>query len=380
MFTQLCKRYLKKANADHYDVDSALDITSGIELCQSNHYDCIVLDYKLPDGTGTQMLQSLNESMGCDAVPPAIILTASTGGQAATDAIRSDARDFIVKSDITPSTITYAIKSARHKAQLERELRQKYNQLQQSYLEQQKKTEEIKRFYHTVSHEVKTPVTAMLEFVNLLNDEIAGPLNDEQHTLLQYTHECCETIVQHFDGLLDVARLDTNKIQLDMKTHSPVELIQFCVAGAQGLAKEKKILLQCYVDPELPDCLFDARRIRQVFSNLIENAIKFSSENGNVTVEGVSCEQGNYIEICVCDTGCGIPDTDQENVFDRLYQVQYGTEHTASSGGLGLGLSIAREITKLHHGEIRVESVEGEGATFRVRLPVCAVNNPDKRT
>lgn len=370
MFIALCKTYLKKSKTVNYIAESAHNVVSGLNKCLSNEYDCLIVDYRLPDGTGTQMLELVKQQLGQKKVPPTIVLTASSARQAATDAIRSDAVDFIVKSDVSPSSLDYAIHNAQHKAILEGELRSQYDQLTLAYKELKDKTEEITRFYHTVSHEVKTPVSAMREFVQLLNDQVAGPVNEEQQVLLKFTTECCDTIVRHFHDLLDIARIDTDKMPLHLDAHSPEPLIQFCVKGAQGLARDKEITLQHRVDPGMPSCLIDARRIKQVLSNLIENAIKFTPCGGRVTVEAYCKKPEKLVEFNVTDTGCGIPDAAKEKVFDRLYQVPLGSEHEASSGGMGLGLSIAREIVQRHNGELLVESTVGYGATFRVLLPI----------
>lgn len=369
-FAHLCKRFLKRSTQFSFKVHHATNAKGGREIFKKADIDFLILDYHLPDGTGTKLLQELYLETDEQAQPPAIVLTASTSQETAIDAFRSQATDFMVKSDVSQTSLCHAIDNARSKAELRNALRENHVRLAQTCEELQKKNEEITRFYHTVSHEIKTPITAMVEFLQLLKDGVVGPLTNEQRSVLTLTNECCETITQHFHDLLEVTRFDTGKLHLDIDEHQIDNLVCGCVKGAQGIARNKGISLQAELGASNCVGWMDRRRIQQVIGNLIDNALKFTQSGGNVVVKTHYCCSEKQIGIVVSDTGCGIPNENLAKIFDRLYQVKQGIGHEAAPDGLGLGLCISQEIVTAHKGEISVSSTPGEGTSFKVTIPV----------
>ena len=368
----LCRRYLQKASHSSFDVHHTTDAASGLRMCQENEYDCLILDYYLPDSTGAALLQDMQKAVKT-VLPPAIFLTSSRGQDVAIDAIRSQATDFMLKSDVTATTLCYAVENALSKAKLRNQLQANHLQLERTCEELEKKNEEITRFYHTVSHEVKTPLTAMLEFVQLLSEEVVGPVTDGQKKILGFTSECCHTISKHFDDLLEITRFDTGKLHLELDDCHINDLVDCCVLGAQGIARDKSITLQAELAENAPHSFIDQRRVQQVIANLIDNALKFTDAEGCITVKTSCCEgpdgTAETVQIAVSDTGCGIEVHHQSKIFERLYQVEDGARHEAAPEGLGLGLCIIQEIVAAHHGEISVSSTPGMGTTFTVSLP-----------
>ena len=370
----LCKRYLQRTADSCFEVDHATDAKSGLMMCHENDYDCLVLDYYLPDSTGAALLQDIQRNAGTAVLPPAIFLTSSRGQDVAIDAIRSQASDFMLKSDVTATTLAYAVENALSKAKLRNQLQANHQTLERTCQELEKKNEEITRFYHTVSHEVKTPLTAMLEFVQLLSEGVVGPVTEDQERILAFTSECCHTISKHFDDLLEITRFDTGKLHLELELCKINDLVDCCVLGAQGVARAKEVTLKSELDNSAPCSSVDQRRVQQVVANLIDNALKFTDAGGCITVQtgrskGVDASDDASV-ILVSDTGCGIASEHQAKIFERLYQVEDGAQHEAAPEGLGLGLCIIREIVAAHHGDISVQSTPGVGTTFTVSLPI----------
>jgi len=254
------------------------------------------------------------------------------------------------------------LRDVTERKHIEEQLREVNEKLRQKH-------EELQSFYHTVSHELKTPLTSAREFVSLVLEGLVGPLTDTQKEYLLIAQESCDQMRDCINDMLDTTRLDTGKMRLDLKRRSLSSLIQKVVTMFTPAAEQKHIRLAGKVHPRLPDVLMDHGRIEQVITNLLNNAMRFTPEGGRITVDAAPVSgEVNFIEVEVRDTGCGIPPEHLSHVFDRLYQVQTG--NGAGSKGLGLGLHICRELVHLHGGDIRVESEPGKGSAFFFTLQV----------
>ncbi|MFK8083951.1 MAG: ATP-binding protein [Granulosicoccus sp.] len=366
-FRALCARFLKRASAlKGVSVQLAETAREAIDMYRMHDYDCLVVDYRLPDSTGTEMLSALQEEHG-NETPASIVLTAGGGEEAAIQAIRVDAADFIPKSEVTRTSLGRAIANAIVKSRLQRSVTHQNTELRHAYGTLQQKTEEIKQFYHNVSHEVKTPLTAIREFQQLLHDEICGQLSTEQKSLINYSLESCDQITLLFNDLLDVTRMESGKFSIDPKFQSPIPLIDQCISAIEPQATRKRINVNNLVASDLPDLYIDKNRFVQILANLLSNALKFTDCDGTITVES-QCHP-NEFALTVCDTGCGISSSSIVRIFDRLYQEKQGQNLEASSAGLGLGLSIARDIAQKHGGDIAVSSEVGQGSQFTLTIP-----------
>ncbi|HEY6168131.1 MAG TPA: response regulator [Verrucomicrobiae bacterium] len=232
------------------------------------------------------------------------------------------------------------------------------------------KHEELQKFYHTVSHELKTPLTSGREFVSLVLEGLGGPVTETQKDYLGIARESCDQMRTCINDMLDVTRLETGKMSIELNPGCVGELVTRVVSMLKPAASRRKIQLSCEVQPDVPHIPMDETRIAQVLTNLLNNALKFTPEGGRISVT-VSCPpaQPGEVLISVADTGRGIPRENLNRIFDRLYQVR--DADAASCKGLGLGLFICRELVSLHGGAIRVESEPGKGSTFFVTLPVA---------
>ena len=230
------------------------------------------------------------------------------------------------------------------------------------------RNDEIQNFYHTLSHELKTPLTSAREFVSITMDGLAGPLNTTQKEYLGIAKESCDQLRACVNDLLDATRLETNKLSLELKLVAISALVHRVLASMGWMAAEKKIELRQEIQTELPEIAIDEHRITQVLTNLLSNAIKHTPEFGTIVITARQApERAELLEISVRDTGCGIPKEEQERIFDRLYQIKAGDATTEQ--GVGLGLYLCRELVQLHGGNIWVESESGQGSTFSFVLP-----------
>jgi signal transduction histidine kinase len=383
-YLDLSSRLLARSNSVEFNVDTASNIRDAFCKCKTHDYECLLVDYKLPDGSGTDIIDLLDEYFeGMDQrdriPPPTIIVTADAGQHAATQAIRAGAVDFIAKRDVTPQSVRRAIIHAVEKSRLETSVKQRsvalenaYELLENANKQLESKRREILNFYHTLSHEVKTPLAAAREFVSLVKDGAAGEIQDEQRELLEYAMDSCDQIKYQFTELLELARIDSGKMKLDLRTVTLDKIVKRCVASvAESLRKKRIEIVVSDIDPALT-VYCDTDRIVQVISNLLTNAVRFTDTGGKISLSLLDLQSDRKVRVIVTDTGCGIAEDELDLVFERLYQVdRTGTESTQT--GLGLGLSICRELLNLHDCQLRVSSNLGIGSEFYFELPQTAV-------
>ena len=221
-------------------------------------------------------------------------------------------------------------------------------------------------FLATLSHELRTPLSAILGWTQvLLRGRTANAV--DQHRAIEVIDRNARAQVQLIDDLLDLSRIMTGKLRLDVQQVAIADVVQAAMDSAGPAAAAKEIRLVCLLDPARTVVSGDAGRLQQVVWNLLTNAIKFTPRGGRVQV--LLQRVNSHIELSVSDTGIGISAAFLPQVFDRFSQRD--SSSTRTHGGLGLGLAICRQLVELHGGTIRAASPgEGEGSTFYVELPV----------
>ena len=236
------------------------------------------------------------------------------------------------------------------------------------YVEAQEANRTKDEFLAVLSHELRTPLNAILGYARLLR---GGILTGEKADRgLQTLERNATWLTQIVEDVLDVSRIISGKIRLDVQAVSLPLIVDNAVATVQPASDAKGVRLQTIIDPRVGPVSGDPDRLQQVVWNLVSNAVKFTAKNGRVQVR---LERVNSnVEIVVSDTGIGIRPDFLPYVFERFRQAEAGT--TRKTGGLGLGLAIVRHIVEMHGGTVDASSAgEGQGATFRVRLPVMIV-------
>jgi signal transduction histidine kinase/DNA-binding response OmpR family regulator len=220
-------------------------------------------------------------------------------------------------------------------------------------------------FLATVSHELRTPLNAMLGWLRLIE---AGQVAAERQAQAITTVTRNATVLAHLvEELLDVSRVITGKMRIDLQAVAPAAVVEAALAIAQPGAAAKNITITTDIDPAAGPVLADAGRLQQVVWNLATNAVKFTPEGGKIDV--ALRRAGSSIEIVVSDNGGGIAPEMLPFVFERFRQ---GEDATTRTQGLGLGLSIVRHLVELHGGDVHASSAgKGQGATFTVRLPIA---------
>jgi len=232
----------------------------------------------------------------------------------------------------------------------------------------QREVEKLKSdFVAKVSHEIRTPLIAMEKSLGLILNKTTGPLSGEQSKFLAITERNLKRLTLLINDLLDLSKLEAGKVQLVREPTSVEKVIEEPLLVFKNWAETKSIRIEKKVQQGLPEINIDANRIIQVINNLMGNAIKFTPDNGTITVEALLC-QDKEIEISVKDTGIGIPKEELPKLFNKFFQVSANLR--TDIRGTGIGLTIAKEIVDLHGGKIWVESEVGKGTRFIFTLPL----------
>jgi signal transduction histidine kinase len=216
----------------------------------------------------------------------------------------------------------------------------------------------------TVSHELKTPLTSLRLAVHVLLEEAVGPLTPKQLELLMDARDNAERLLAMVNELLDLARLERGRQQLDLKPVQPAELLRAAAEAIGPRAADKGLEVIVEVPDGLPDVAADAQRLGHALDNLLTNAVTYTERGGYITLRARTL--GDTVILEIADTGCGIVPEYLPHVFDKFFRVP----GQSKGQGTGLGLAIVREIVTAHGGTITCDSRLGEGTVFRLMLPV----------
>jgi signal transduction histidine kinase len=271
-----------------------------------------------------------------------------------------------------------------------RELQEKNAKLQEAY-DRLKELDRLKsNFLATVSHELRTPLTSIIGYSEMLTEGIAGELQPEQREFVGTIHEKGEQLLQLIMSLLDLSKLESGTLSMKKKAVAIPAVLGEVVTTITPNARKKGVTVKLETEPKLIELRADPERLRQVFINLCDNAMKFTPKGGTITmrartVQGSADAAGDdddgfalmapaqaKLEVRVIDTGIGIPPKERQKVFDAFYQVD--SSSTREYGGTGLGLSIVKRIVEAHGGTIGIEENQPQGAIFVVTLPASSGN------
>lgn len=219
-------------------------------------------------------------------------------------------------------------------------------------------------FISTISHELKTPISAILMSLKLLEDKRVGALNEEQQALSQSIRENSDRLLSITGELLKMTQVETGKLQLSPKITKPIELINYAINATRMLAERFGCNIEVdYPEEKMPKLFIDSEKIAWVVTNLLSNAIHYSKENSRIIV-GAKKREG-WLDIYVQDFGKGIDPRYHRSIFERYFRVP-GTKVQGS----GLGLAISKDFMEAHGGCIRVESEVGKGSRFIISFPI----------
>ena len=219
-------------------------------------------------------------------------------------------------------------------------------------------------FLATMSHELRTPLNSIIGFSGVLQQELAGPLNEEQKKQLGMVRDSSRHLLDLINDVLDISKIEAGQLQVALEPFDLREAIEEAVRTVRPLAEKKGLRLDVEIAPDVGEVTSDRRRVEQILLNLLGNAVKFTEE-GTVRIECLI--QKDEILVRVKDTGIGIKESDMDSLFRPFQQIDRRTER--QYGGTGLGLSICRSLVELLGGKIRAQSEWGKGSVFTFTLP-----------
>jgi signal transduction histidine kinase len=377
----MIRRFLANQERE-YEIIEAETGEAGLELARTRRPDCILLDFLLPDMDGIGFLDEL-DARTAGSTPPTAVLSGHQSNEVASAALKRGAQDYLVKDGLTAPTLVRAIENAIEKFDIQRELVESRvavelrnrklevlrDQLQEKVTELAEATRAKDQFLAVMSHEMRTPLNAIIGYADLLEMELDGKLTAGQREQVGRIQVGGRHLLDLINDVLDLARADAKKLDLDLRPVDLGAVLEEVAALLERQAREKQLSLitEPCAEP-LPPVHADLNRLRQILTNLIGNAIKFTEE-GSVRVR---CETvgDDTVLVHIIDTGLGIDPTILPLVFGEFYQAH--GELTREKGGSGLGLAISQRLANLMGGDIRADSTPGAGSTFTVVLRAAA--------
>jgi signal transduction histidine kinase len=359
---RLLREMFSKERAGSFELTHLLRMSEAVVHLAKGGVDVVLLDLGLPDGHG---LDTVRRAHAVAPGVPVIVLTGLDDEALAAAAMAEGAQDYLIKGQIENRALPRALRHAieRYRMQRETELL-RTNQMQFK-----------DEFLSHVSHELRSPLTAIYQFVTILLDRLAGELEPKQHQYLEIVLRNVKQLQSMINDLLEVTRMQAGKLTIEVQATSVADAIGYAVNTLQGAADAKGINLSADVGSEsqpLPAACADPMRLQQILVILIDNAIKFTPASGVVRVRARVLEANPTLLLLeVSDNGCGISPHLTERIFERLYQA--ADPATAGRTGLGLGLYICKELVTRQGGRIWVEKATVQGAVFCVTLPVFSL-------
>ncbi|MFW9262457.1 ATP-binding protein [Nostoc sp. CALU 546] len=359
---------------DGNDAFSALSTTA---------YDCVFLDYRLPDQDGLTLIQQLRSS---EIQVPLVVLTGQGDEQIAVQLIEAGATDYLSKSRISPEALAQVLRSAIRIYRAEMEAALANQQLRESHEQLTRKNQELERqkqqiqmqnfklseasllkshFLATMSHELRTPMNAIIGFSQILLRPKFGQLTHQQADMIERILNNGKHLLMLLNEVLDFSKLEVGQLDLKAEIFDISKVINLAVGEMRSLSDAKNLSLLVQIDSQNPLVFNDPVRVKQILINLLSNAIKFT-DSGEIWIE-VQELPANRVSIIVRDTGIGIAPRDFKRIFEAFRQVDQTI--TRKYPGTGLGLAIVDSLVRMMGGKIFLESKLGIGSMFKIELP-----------
>ncbi|HSH17900.1 MAG TPA: ATP-binding protein [Candidatus Saccharimonadales bacterium] len=332
------------------------DIDEAARVIRKEVHDIYLIDYRLGSESGLELLGRFDLVQRAE---PFIILTGAGDERVERKAMRMGVSDYLVKntldSELLSRVLHYALQRKLFEAQRVEQL-----------MEVNRSKDE---FIALASHQLRTPATAVKQYVGMILEGYAGDITPEQERFLKSAYESNERQIQVVNDILRVAKLDLKKIVLKRQDVDVVELMQSIIHDLMSYFKsrDQEIILDASVESlRVP---LDTEYIRMALSNIVDNASKYTPEHKRITIKVTTARRGGA-QIIISDQGVGISEEDLDKLFKKFSRID--NPLSVKVGGTGLGLYWAKEIIELHAGTIEVSSELGKGTTFTITLPHTA--------
>jgi signal transduction histidine kinase len=356
---RLLREMFSGEKAGSVEISHVLRMSEAENFLAKNVVDIILLDMGLPDGHG---IETVRRARAAAPNTPVIILTGLDDESLAADAMTQGAQDYLIKGQIEsralPRALRYAIERYRLQAETDR-IRLHQIEFKDEFLSH-------------VSHELRSPLTAVRQFVGILLDGLAGDLNAEQHEYLEIVLRNVKQLHSMINDLFEVSGVQAGKLKIELQCTSISDALGYTIKTLQGAAAAKGIILSSDSAEKLPSVCADPARLRQILIILADNAIKFTPQHGTVKIQTrIYEEDPSFLLLEVSDSGCGIDPKMTEKIFERLFQASNAA--SSDHSGLGLGLYICKDLVNRQGGKIWARSTPGKGSVFSVTFPIFSL-------
>jgi signal transduction histidine kinase len=363
---RLLREMFKREKAGSFELTHLARMSEAETHLADHRADIILLDMGLPDGHG---IDTLRRAHAMAPGIPLIVLTGMDDEALAAEAMKEGAQDYLIKDQIQNRALPRALRHA-----IERQRMQTENDLIRIHQLQFKD-----EFLSHVSHELRSPLNAIYQFVTIVLDRLPAESDLEQRDLLEIVLRNVKQLQSMINDLFEVVGSQMGKLVIEPQPTSLSDAIVDTVNTLQWAATAKGITLSTDVMPLLPLAYVDPTRIRQILVILAENAIKFTPANGTVKLQARIFDGDRGVLLLeVSDSGIGISPDSIERIFERLFQASNST--STARKGLGLGLYICKELVTRQRGQIWATSAPGQGAVFSVKLPIFSLFDLIART
>lgn len=342
---------------------------------ESRTFDVLLIDYTLGAVNGIELLKEARQA-GTDC--PAIFLTVRDDARSAVQALQSGAVDFISKDQLTSEWLKRAVEGAIERRNLQLAITEYRKRLERAKESLERRNEEIRSFYRTITQELTTPLGSALQLLNELLHGANGALAAEQQESVEAIRESCNQIALCLNDVLDMGRLETGSLALWLKPDDLGDVVERAIATLAPRARNLGVSIEVRVAPGLEPTLIDRQRVSQVLTNLVDHALEFTPAGGRIEVEANEDPiDPGFLDVTVSDTGPGMEPAAVQRMLTIFCSTEVvgpgrNREAAAAQAVIGHGLQLCHEIVRLHRGEITVESQIGEGTTFSFTLPKAA--------
>lgn len=360
---------------ERYDIDIAATSSGrqGIDIAGRMPVDLILLDIMMPDMDGFDVCRRLKAGWKTKEIP-VIFITAKSDTEDIVLGFESGGVDYITKpirEKEVVARISTHLELKKHRDHLEELVRDKTLELEKAKIEAEEANEAKTRFLVNVHHEMKTPMNGIIGMNVALLDT---PLSPEQKHFAERVGSSANVMLKVVNDVLHFTEAMHGQIHLELTPLQVKSIVEEITSILLFRAEEKKISLTSFVDDAIPHTLFgDPGRLRQIFLNICGNAVKFT-EKGEVSIRVLLESETKHhcrLSVNVTDTGIGIPEEKMDRLFKPFSQVDDSL--TRKYGGLGLGLSNAKQLIEMMEGEITVKSVLGQGTTFQFSVNLMKI-------
>ncbi|MDB5181487.1 MAG: hypothetical protein JWP13_250 [Candidatus Saccharibacteria bacterium] len=359
----IIRNFINKIHDSPFKLEWISNIQDASVVIDEEAHDIYLIDYRLGEENGLELLGRFDLVQRPE---PFIILTGAGDERVERKAMRMGVADYLVKGTLDSELLSRVLHYSMQRKRIEAQRVEQLMEINRSKDE----------FIALASHQLRTPATAVKQYIGMILEGYAGDVTQEQQRFLQSAYDSNERQIQVVNDILRVAKLDLKKIILKKQDVDIAKLVESITHDLMSHFENRDQNVTLHKAKSSILLPVDSEYIRMAIGNIIDNASKYTPEGKNVTIS-IADTGKNVAEIAICDEGVGIPKEGMDKLFKKFSRIE--NPLSVKVGGTGLGLYWAKEIIELHGGTIKVSSEVGKGTTFTIVLPKTVATAPKRR-